>query len=222
MPLPHEPLSTYQEFDPQEMLQRAAQFKEELQRRRTIRMFSPRPVPESVIAECLLAAGTAPNGANLQPWHFVVVTNSVIKHQIRVEAEKEEREFYTRRAPQEWLDALEPFGVDDHKPYLDVAPALIVIFGLKFGVLADGRKVKNYYVAESVGIATGFLIAALHHAGLSTLTHTPSPMGFLNKVLDRPDNERPFLVLVTGYPAEDAVVPLITKKPLDQIATFLE
>jgi nitroreductase len=193
-----------------------------MQRRRTIRQFSDRPVPRQVIEECLLAAGTAPNGANLQPWHFVVVSDPEIKHQIRIAAEKEEYEFYHRRASQEWLDALAPFGTDEIKPYLEIAPYLIVIFAQSYGLLPDGRRVKNYYVTESVGIATGILITALHHAGLASLTHTPSPMGFLNEILGRPDNERPFLVLVTGYPAEDARVPLIQKKPLQELATFLE
>jgi nitroreductase len=169
----------------------------------------------------LLAAGTAPSGANLQPWHFVVVSDSAIKHRIRVEAEKEEHEFYTSRAPQEWLDALAPLGTDENKPFLETAPYLIVIFAQSYGVLADGRRVKNYYVQESVGIATGMLITAIHNAGLVSLTHTPSPMGFLNEILGRPANEKPFLILVVGYPAEDAVVPDIGKKSLEEIATFL-
>lgn len=218
----HSPLTSYQEFSPQEMAQRAAEFRAELQRRRTVRQFSSRPVPRGVIEDCLLAAGTAPNGANLQPWHFVVVQNAEVKARIRAGAEHEEYEFYHKRAPQEWLDALAPFGTDEHKPYLEVAPCLIVIFAQSHGVLADGRLVKNYYVNESVGIATGMLITALHHAGLATLTHTPSPMGFLNEILDRPKHERPFLILVAGYPAEDATVPKITKKSLEEIATFLD
>jgi nitroreductase len=206
----------------EEMIQRAAWFRADMQRRRTVRQFSNRPVPRQVIEDCLLAAGTAPNGANLQPWYFVVVGDPDIKRQIRLGAEKEEYEFYHQRAPQTWLDALEPFGTDEHKPYLEIAPYLIVIFAQSYGLLPDGRKVKNYYVTESVGIATGMLITALHHAGLVTLTHTPSPMGFLNQILDRPNNERPFLILVAGYPAEEAQVPEITKKPLAEIATFLE
>jgi nitroreductase len=179
-------------------------------------------VPRQVIAECLLAAGTAPNGANLQPWHFVVVSDPEIKHQIRIAAEKEEYEFYHRRASQEWLDALAPFGTDEIKPYLEIAPYLIIIFAQSYALLPDGRHVKNYYVTESVGIATGILITALHNAGLASLTHTPSPMGFLNEILGRPDNERPFLVMVTGYPAEDARVPLIQKKSLQELVTFLD
>jgi iodotyrosine deiodinase len=179
-------------------------------------------VPRQVIADCLLAAGTAPNGANLQPWHFVVVSDPQVKRQIREGAEQEEREFYSKRAPKEWLEALEPFGTDHHKPYLEIAPYLIVIFAKSYGLLPDGRRVKNYYVSESVGIATGMLITAIHNAGLASLTHTPSPMGFLNQILNRPKNERPFLILVVGYPASDALVPEIEKQPLNDIATFLD
>jgi nitroreductase len=203
------------------MQRRAADFYAEIQRRRTVREFSDRPVPQTIIESCLLAAGTAPNGANLQPWHFVVIRSSEIKRKIRLAAEEEERDFYQNRAPQEWLDALAPLGTDEHKPFLETAPYLIAIFAQSYGLLPDGRRVKHYYVSESVGIATGFLIAGLHHAGLATLTHTPSPMGFLNEILDRPANERPFLLLVVGYPAEDATVPAITKKPLEDFVTFL-
>ena len=217
----HIPLPAYQEVPIEEMIQRATDFRAEMQHRRTVRQFASRPVPRQVIEECLIAAGTAPNGANLQPWHFVVVTDPSIKHQIREGAEAEEYEFYHKRAPQTWLDALAPFGTDEHKPYLETAPCLIVIFGQSYGVLPDGRSVKNYYVSESVGIATGILITALHHAGLVTLTHTPSPMGFLNEILNRPKNERPFLILVVGYPSAEARVPEISKKPLEEIATFL-
>ena len=186
-----------------------------------MREFSDRPVPREVIEHCLRAAGTAPNGANLQPWHFVAVADPEIKRQIRAGAEEEEREFYNGKAPQEWLDALAPLGTDEHKPFLEIAPWLIVIFGESYGELPDGRKVKHYYTQESVGIATGILITAIHHAGLVSLTHTPSPMGFLNEILGRPSRERPFLVLVVGYPADGVTVPDITKKPLSQIATFL-
>jgi len=216
------PYSSFERISPKEMLERSQEYRNELLRRRTIRHFSPEPVPRRVIENCLLAAGTAPNGANLQPWHFVVVKDPELKRKIRMDAEREEYEFYHRRAPQEWLDALEPFGTNEQKPYLEIAPYLIVIFALKHGILADGRIVKNYYINESVGIATGLLISALHHSGLGTLTHTPSPMGFLNTVLERPDHERPFLVLVTGYPADDAVVPVIQKKTLEEISTFYE
>ena len=209
------------EYPPEEMVQRSINFHQEMQRRRTVRHFSDRPVPRVVIEHCLRTAGTAPNGANLQPWQFVVVSDPQVKQKIRVEAEKEEAEFYQRRAPQEWLDALAPLGTDEHKPFLETAPYLIAIFGKNFSTLPDGRKVKNYYVNESVGIATGFLITALHHAGLVSLTHTPSPMGFLNNILNRPSDEKPFLLLVTGYPESEAHVPVIEKKPLTEIATFI-
>jgi iodotyrosine deiodinase len=214
------PLSTYQEYPVEEMLRRAASFCAEMRRRRTVRSFSPRPVPREVIELCLRAAATAPNGANLQPWHFVVVSDPALKRQIREAAEVEEREFYTRRAPPEWLEALAPLGTDEHKPFLESAPYLIAIFAQTYGVLPDGRKVKHYYATESVGIATGILITALHHAGLATLTHTPSPLAFLNRLLNRPAHERPFLLLVVGYPTDDAQVPVITKKALEEIATF--
>jgi len=215
-----QPLSSYIEYPIEEMNHRATDFRKEMQRRRTVRHFSDRYVPREVIEECLLTAGTAPNGANLQPWHFVVVSDPKVKHKIRVAAEEEEREFYNRRAPQEWLEALAPLGTDEYKPFLDAAPYLIAIFGKNHSELPDGRMVKNYYVNESVGIATGMLITAIHNAGLASLTHTPSPMGFLNKILNVPSDEKPFLLLVTGYPAEDAEVPVIQKKSLDEIATF--
>ena len=211
----------FQEFSPDEMQTRAEAFYQEMARRRTVREFSPRPVPRSVIENALRTAGTAPNGANLQPWHFVVIGDAEIKQRIRAAAEQEEREFYNGRAPQEWLDALAPLGTDQHKPFLETAPYLIAIFAESYGVLPDGRRVKHYYVNESVGIACGFLIAALHHAGLVSLTHTPSPMNFLNEILGRPAHERPFLLLVVGYPAGDCRVPDITKKSLDQISTWL-
>ncbi|RMI19225.1 MAG: nitroreductase family protein [Calditrichaeota bacterium] len=216
------PLSGYREYPPEEMIRRAEEFYAEVRRRRTVRHFSDRPVPRQVIETCLKAAGTAPNGANRQPWHFVVVSNPEVKKRIREAAEKEEWEFYHHRAPKEWLEALSLLGTDEHKPFLETAPYLIAIFARSYDLLPDGRKLKNYYVQESVGIATGILITALHHAGLATLTHTPSPMGFLNQILNRPKNERPFLLLVVGYPAADARVPDITKKPLEEIATFVE
>ena len=215
------PLPDYQEQSPEEMNHRAAEFYDDLRRRRTVREFSDQPVPVEVIKDCLRAAGTAPNGANMQPWHFVVVSDATIKQKIRVEAEKEEYEFYHHKAPQAWLDALAPLGTNEHKPFLETAPFLIVIFAQSYGVLPDGRKVKHYYAQESVGIATGILITAIHHAGLVSLTHTPSPMGFLNDLLGRPVHERPFLILVVGYPAGDAMVPTITKKSLEEIATFV-
>jgi nitroreductase len=192
-----------------------------MQRRRTVRHFPERPVPREIIEECLLTAGSAPNGANLQPWHFVVVSDPYVKREIRVAAEQEEDEFYHRRAPREWLDALSIIGTDEHKPFLETAPYLIVIFGKNHSLLPDGRRVKNYYVNESVGIATGFLIAAVHNAGLVSLTHTPSPMGFLNNILHIPPDEKPFLILVVGYPAQNAQVPNIKKKSLAEIATFV-
>jgi nitroreductase len=202
------------------MRRRAAGFAAEMHLRRTVRQFSDRAVPRDVIEECVRAAGAAPSGANLQPWHFVIVGDPDIKHRIRVAAEQEEREFYRHRAPREWLEALAPLGTDEHKPYLEVAPYLIAIFALRYGRTAEGVKFNTYYAVESVGIATGVLVTAIHHAGLVSLTHTPSPMGFLNRLLDRPANERPFLLLAVGYPADDAVVPDISRKPLTEIATF--
>lgn len=216
-----QPLTSYIEYPIEEMRQRAISFREEMQRRRTVRHFSNRPVPREIIEECLLVAGGAPSGANLQPWHFVVVSDPRAKHEIRIAAEQEEKEFYHRRASQEWLDALSVIGTDEHKPFLETAPYLIAVFGKNHGFLPDGRRVKNYYVNESVGIATGFLIAAVHNAGLVSLTHTPSPMGFLNTILGITPDEKPFLILVVGYPAEDAQVPSIEKKSLNEIATFI-
>jgi iodotyrosine deiodinase len=207
---------------PEELQARALEFYEGIRTRRTVRDFASTPVPKDVIENAIRAAGTAPNGANLQPWHFVAVANPELKRRIREAAENEEREFYESRAPQEWLEALAPLGTDASKPFLEVAPYLIVIFGQAYGVKPDGGKFKHYYVPESVGIATGFLIAALHGAGLATLTHTPSPMAFLSEILKRPANERAFLILVVGYPAGNAQVPLIEKRSLEQLATFLE
>ena len=214
------PLPLQSHARPDQLPSRAAAFADLMRTRRTVRHFSPAPVDRAVIEQCLLVAGSAPSGANLQPWHFVVVSDPAIKKRIRDAAEAEEREFYAHRAPQEWLDALAPLGTDPDKPFLETAPYLIAIFSQSYGVLADGRKVKNYYVQESVGIATGMLITALHYAGLVSLTHTPSPMGFLNAILERPANEKPFLLLVVGHPAEGAVVPKISKKPLDEIASY--
>jgi nitroreductase len=214
-------LSSYIEYPLDEMKQRATSFRKDMQRRRTVRHFSDKPVPREIIEECLLTAGTAPNGANLQPWHFAVVSDPKVKREIRAAAEEEEKEFYNRRAPEEWLEALAPLGTDEHKPFLETAPYLIAIFGKNHSELPDGRKVKNYYVSESVGIATGMLITAIHNAGLVSLTHTPSPMGFLNQILNVPSDAKPFLLLVTGYPAEDAEVPVIQKKSLNEIAVFV-
>lgn len=211
----------FRSYGEEEMVERARDFYESIKRRRTVRDFSDKAVPQEIIENALLAAGTAPNGANLQPWHFVAVSSPEIKTKIRAAAEEEEREFYENRAPQDWLDALAPLGTDASKPFLETAPYLIAIFAQNYGLTPEGEKVKHYYVNESVGIATGFLIAALHSAGLATLTHTPSPMNFLNEILERPSNERAFLLLVVGYPADDAKVPDIQKKPLEKIATFL-
>jgi nitroreductase len=210
-------------YDPpaeNELVRRARAFYEGIRARRTVRDYSDRLVPREVIEWCLRAAGTAPNGANLQPWHFVAVSDPEVKRRIRIAAEHEEREFYERRAPQEWLDALAPLGTDANKPFLERAPWLIAIFAQMYGTLEDGRKIKHYYAFESVGIATGFLIAAVHAAGLVALTHTPSPMGFLTEILGRPSNEKPFLLLVVGYPETGAAVPEITKKPLDATTTW--
>ncbi|MFN0161120.1 MAG: nitroreductase family protein [Burkholderiales bacterium] len=215
------PLSTWREYAPAEMLERARNFNSEIQRRRTVREFADRPVAREIIEQCLLAGGSAPSGAALQPWQFVVISDPAIKKTIRTEAEKEERDFYNGRAPQEWLDALAPLGTDEHKPFLEIAPWLIAIFEKTHSILDDGRRVKNYYVGQSTGIACGMLITALHHAGLATLTHTPSPMAFLNRILGRPKDERPFLLLVVGYPEPRAEVPDIHRKPLQTIATFL-
>lgn len=207
-------------LDPAGIPARARTFLELMRTRRTVRQFSSAPVAREVIEQCLLVAGSAPSGANLQPWHFVVVSDLAVKRRIRTAAEEEEREFYTHRAPQEWLDALAPLGTDADKPFLETAPYLIAIFSQSYGVLPDGRKVKNYYVQESVGIATGMLITALHQSGLVSLTHTPSPMGFLNEILGRPTNEKPFLLLVVGHPADNAEVPDISRKALGEIASF--
>jgi len=213
------PLNFEANYAETEMLDRANAFYDEVRRRRTVRDFSDRSVPREVIDKCILAAGTAPNGANLQPWHFAVVSSQEVKSAIRKAAEEEEREFYNNRAPDEWLDVLAPLGTDEHKPFLEIAPHLIVIFAKSHEVDSDGNRTKKYYANESVGIATGMLITALHHCGLATLTHTPSPMKFLNQILDRPANERAFVVLVVGYPADDAVVPSITKKSLEEITS---
>ncbi len=216
------PLTTYREYPVEEMRQRVTEFYEEVDRRRTVREFSDRPVPRDIIETALRTAGTAPSGANLQPWHFVVVSGAETKKKIRVAAEAEEREFYEHRASTEWLEALRPLGTDSDKPFLETAPYLIAVFLQKFGELPDGRKVKHYYPVESTGLATGILITALHKAGLATLTHTPSPMKFLNEILGRPKSERPFLLLVVGYPAAAAAVPDITRKPLEDFTSFID
>ena len=209
-------------IDEAQMRERAVRFHDDMARRRTVREYSRRSVPRDVIEAAIRTAGTAPSGANLQPWHFVAVgaEDRVLRKQIRDGAEVEEREFYEHRAPQEWLDALAPLGTDWRKPFLEDAPWLIAVFVRPHGLTEDGRVLKHYYAVESVGIATGFLIAALHRAGLATLTHTPSPMGVLNQLLGRPAHERPFLLLVAGYPVAAAKVPDISRKPLDEIASW--
>jgi iodotyrosine deiodinase len=219
----YEKLADYRRYPEAEMIARARDFHADIRRRRTVRDFSDQPVPRSVVESCLLAAGTAPSGANQQPWHFAVVTDAARRQRIRHDAEIEEREFYNGRASAEWLEALAPLGTDADKPFLETAPILIAIFGQRYGVGSGGRKIKHYYVPESVGIATGFLIAALHHAGLATLTHTPSPMGFLNEICQRPQSEKPYILLVAGYPTEDCKVPRHggIKKPLEQISSWL-
>jgi iodotyrosine deiodinase len=204
----------------EELIHGAREFFHEMQRRRTVRDFSPRAVPREVIEDCIRAAGTAPNGANLQPWHFVAINDPGLKKQIRQAAESEEKEFYAHRAPKEWLEALAPLGTDSNKPFLETAPWLIAIFIQPFRVLSDGTRAKTYYAIESVGIATGLLITAVHSCGLVSLTHTPSPMSFLNRILGRPTHEKPFLLLVVGHPEESAMIPDISRKPLAEIASF--
>src|SRR5216117_683092 len=203
-----------------QILERAREFYEAMQRRRTIRDFSDRPVPRAVIEYCIRAAGTAPSGANLQPWHFVAVSEPAIKRQIRVAAEKEEKEFYEHRAPKAWLEALAPLGTDSNKPFLVTAPCLIAAFAQPFRILADGTRSPIYYSIESVGIATGILVTPVHLCGLTSLTHTPSPMGFLNRILGRPLYEKAFVLLVVGHPAENALIPDIGRKPLEEISSF--
>lgn len=216
------PWSAYQRLPLDQMQARAAAFAADLSRRRTVRDFAATTVPRSIIEDALRAAGSAPSGANQQPWRFVAVSNPQIKQRIRAAAEAEEQAFYAHRAPDEWKRALAPLGTNAHKPFLDAAPWLIGIFYERYAFDAEGHKVKRYYPHESVGIATGMLITALHHAGLATLTHTPSPMGFLNDILGRPSNEMAYLLLVVGYPAADCLVPDIRRLPLADIASFIE
>ncbi len=222
-PFAQEALPAYREHPPAKMIERARAFREDIVRRRSVRDFESRAVPREAIEHCLLAAGSAPSGANQQPWFFSVITDAARKRRIRAAAEQEEREFYAGKAPDEWLQALAPLGTDADKPFLEEAPLLIAIFAQKYGVRADGSRFSHYYVPESVGIATGFLIAALHHAGLATLTHTPSPMGFLNEICERPASEKPVILLVVGYPKPGCMVPVHggIKKPLDRIAAWL-
>ncbi len=219
-----QPLSDFVEYPQAEMLTRSDNFYQAIKRRHTIRSFSDRTVDKQIIENCIKAAGTAPSGANHQPWHFSAISNIDIKKQIRVAAEKEEQAFYAGRAGEEWLGALSPLGTDDQKPYLEIAPWLIAIFAQQKGGINAGDENKNYYIRESVGIATGFLINALHDCGLATLTHTPKPMTFLNQICERPKTEKPYILLVVGYPADDATVPdhALVKKSLDDISTFIE
>jgi len=203
--------------DETELAVRSEEFHSLMLKRRTVRDFSPAKVPVSVIEQAIATAASAPSGANMQPWHFSAIENPEMKRKIRIAAEQEEREFYGHRASDEWLDALTPFATDADKPFLETAPWLIAVFARKFTLTPDGEKRKHYYTPESVGIATGFLIAALHNAGLATLTHTPSPMGFLRDLLERPKHDKPYLLLVTGYPAKDAEVPDIEKLPLNEV-----
>ncbi|MEL6436480.1 MAG: nitroreductase family protein [Pseudomonadota bacterium] len=205
-----------------EMAERAAAFRVLMSARRTVRDFSDAPVAHSIIEDAIATAASAPSGANQQPWHFVAISDPVTKSKIRVTAEVEEQAFYAGRAGDEWLKALAPLGTDASKPFLEKAPWLIVLFAERYGVEADGGRTKNYYVGESVGIAAGLLIASLHNAGLATLTHTPAPMGFLSEICARPENEKPIILLVTGYPAADAKVPAISRKPLSQITTWVD
>jgi iodotyrosine deiodinase len=212
----------FSSLDVDEMRTRSQAFAQNLARRRTVRDYAPDPVERDIIENCIRTAGSAPSGANQQPWHFVAISDPEIKSAIREAAEEEERAFYAGRAGEEWLGALAHLGTDDNKPFLEIAPWLIAIFAERYSVDDAGNRTKNYYVPESVGIATGFLIAALHQAGLATLTHTPAPMSFLSKVCKRPDNEKPVILLVVGYPAKNARVPDIHRKPLEQITTWLE
>lgn len=215
IPLPH-----WRRRPAEEISRRMQEFCAELRERRTVRDYATEPVPRELIEQAILAAGSAPSGANRQPWHFVVVGDPALKRRIREGAEIEERDFYEHRAPPDWLEALAPLGTTADKPFLETAPWLIAVFSQKHAVAPDGRRLKNYYPIESTGIATGFLIAALHRAGLATLTHTPSPMKFLNEILGRPVDEKPFLLLVVGYPAQGAQVPDIRRKALEEIVTF--
>jgi iodotyrosine deiodinase len=222
-PETHIPLEGWQSWPQADMLARARTFRENMARRRSVRDFAPTPVAREVIEQCLLAAGAAPSGANHQPWFFACIGSAEKKREIRAAAEAEEREFYAGRAGEDWLDALAPIGTDWQKPYLETAPWLIVIFAQRRGGVRSGEAKKNYYIHESVGIATGLLISACHTAGLATLVHTPNPMGFLNGICGRPKTEKPYLILIAGHPAEGATVPkhALIKKPLDEIASFL-
>ncbi|MGB1275898.1 MAG: nitroreductase family protein [Nannocystaceae bacterium] len=204
----------------EQMRARAADFEQTMDRRRSVRHFSPDPVPRDLVEAAIRTASTAPSGAHRQPWTFVAVSDPATKHRIRLAAEAEERETYERRMSDEWREALDPLGTDANKPYLEYVPWIVVAFEQRFGIDAEGNQVKHFYVRESVGIACGMFIAALHNMGLSTLTHTPSPMGFLTKILGRPAHERPVILFPIGYPASDAQVPDLARKPLDEVSVF--
>jgi iodotyrosine deiodinase len=214
------PLKTYIKYPETEMFKRSKEYYELLNKRRTVRDFSNKKVPVEIIQNCVKAAGTAPSGANMQPWHFVIIGDSNVKKEIRMAAEKEEHEFYTNRATKEWLNALKILGTDEKKPFLETAPFLITVFSKSYDITSKGIKTKNYYPIESTGIACGILISALHYSGLAVLTHTPSPMKFLNKILKRPANEKPFLIIVAGYPADNVKVPDIKRKSFEEVATY--
>jgi iodotyrosine deiodinase len=217
-PIPYAPARV----DPEECLRRADGLLARMEARRSVRMFSPDPVPRGLVERAIQAASTAPSGAHRQPWTFVAVSNPDVKRQIRVAAEEEEKAFYEERAPEAWLEALLPFGTTWQKPYLETVPWLVVLFAQRWGVDADGGKIKNYYVTESCGIAAGLFVSAVHEMGLATLTHTPSPMGFLSEVLGRPENEKPLVLFPVGYPSLDATVPDLTRKSLEDVAVFIE
>jgi iodotyrosine deiodinase len=215
-----EPLD-FQFHDERAMRERANAFLASMRRRRTVRDFSTRPVPREIIEAAVMTAATAPSGANQQPWTFVCISDAEAKAKIRVAAEEEERAFYEGRAGDEWLAALKRLGTDWRKPFLETAPWLIACFGQRYGIAPDGSHIKHYYVPESVGIAMGFLITALHEAGLATLTHTPSPMGFLNEICGRPSHEKAYVLLVAGYPADGCTVPVIEKKTLEEVSGWI-
>ena len=216
------PLPEFLPVSDEQLKERLTEFRKMMLQRRTVREFSSQPIPRGVIEECLRIAVSAPSGANLQPWHFVAISDPAVKREIRTAAEEEERQFYKERAPAEWLEALRPLGTDWRKPFLEIAPWLIAIFSQPYRLSPKGKKMKHYYATESVGIATGFLISAIHHAGLASLTHTPSPMAFLNRILQRPSFEKPFLLLVVGHPSPRARVPATTRKRRNEMTSFLE
>ncbi|MCK5456575.1 MAG: nitroreductase family protein [Melioribacteraceae bacterium] len=215
----HIPLNNYPKYSDNQLVENSEIFFEKMNSRRTVRTFSSEPIPTEVIKNAIKTASTAPSGANKQPWHFVLVQNPEVKKQIRIAAEKEEKEFYSNKAPEDWLNDLKPFDTNEHKPFLEIAPNLIVVFEEKYKANGKGEKEKNYYTKESVGLATGMLLTALHNVGIATLTHTPSPMKFLAEILNRPKNETPFLIVVAGYPKKGTVVPNIKRKELDEILT---